>query len=208
MIWKRGGKRIYFGQFWQFSGGTVELFPCGVELWYGGAAGVLKPLTIHLLPQLVSHTHSYIIPLLVTHSYIGQQYEINRWGVLDTTLCDKVCQWLATGRLFSPGTPVSSTCKTYHHDIVEIGVKHHNPNPEINTYRSISQLLLLNYSIEEFVLASKKQHGNITHWCINVKKYRESNTKWTIQRNWQHMVHKTKNTKEKHFYQISCIMLP
>ena len=21
-----------------------------------------------------------------------------RWGVLDTTLCDKVCQWLATGR--------------------------------------------------------------------------------------------------------------
>jgi len=20
-----------------------------------------------------------------------------RWGVLDTTLCDKVCQWLATG---------------------------------------------------------------------------------------------------------------
>ena len=24
-------------------------------------------------------------------------------------LCDKVCQWLATGRWFSPGTPVSST---------------------------------------------------------------------------------------------------
>jgi hypothetical protein len=28
-----------------------------------------------------------------------------------TTLCDKVCQWLATGRLFSPGPPVSSTNK-------------------------------------------------------------------------------------------------
>ena len=27
-----------------------------------------------------------------------------RWGVLDTTLYDKVCQWLATGRWFSPGT--------------------------------------------------------------------------------------------------------
>jgi hypothetical protein len=25
-----------------------------------------------------------------------------RWGVLDTTLCDKVCQWLTTGRWFSP----------------------------------------------------------------------------------------------------------
>jgi len=24
------------------------------------------------------------------------------WGVLDTTLCDKVCQVLATGRWFSP----------------------------------------------------------------------------------------------------------
>ena len=31
----------------------------------------------------------------------------SRRGVLDTTLCDKVCQWLATGRWFSLGTPVS-----------------------------------------------------------------------------------------------------
>jgi len=29
-----------------------------------------------------------------------------------TTLCDKVCQWLATGWWFSPGSPVSSTNKT------------------------------------------------------------------------------------------------
>ena len=29
-----------------------------------------------------------------------------------TTLCDKVCQWLATGQWFSPGPPVSSTNKT------------------------------------------------------------------------------------------------
>jgi hypothetical protein len=28
---------------------------------------------------------------------------LHRRGVLDTTLCDKVCQWLATGRWFSPG---------------------------------------------------------------------------------------------------------
>ena len=26
-----------------------------------------------------------------------------------TTLCNKVCQWLAEGRVFSPGHPVSST---------------------------------------------------------------------------------------------------
>jgi hypothetical protein len=30
---------------------------------------------------------------------------------VDTTLCDKVCQWLATGQWFSPGTPVSFTIK-------------------------------------------------------------------------------------------------
>ena len=39
---------------------------------------------------------------------------------LDTTLCDKVCQWLATGRWFSQGTSVSTTNKTDRHDITEI----------------------------------------------------------------------------------------
>ena len=38
------------------------------------------------------------------------------------TLCDKVCQWLATGQWFSPGTPVSSN-KTDCHDITEILLK-------------------------------------------------------------------------------------
>jgi hypothetical protein len=42
-------------------------------------------------------------------------------------LCDKVCQWLAAGWLFSPGPPVSSTYKAYRHGIVEVesGVKDH-----------------------------------------------------------------------------------
>ena len=43
--------------------------------------------------------------------------------LLDKTLCDKVCQWLATGRWFSPGSPVSSTNKTDRHDIAEILLK-------------------------------------------------------------------------------------
>ena len=38
--------------------------------------------------------------------------------VLDTTLCGKVCQWLAAGRWFSPDTPVSDR-----HDITEILLK-------------------------------------------------------------------------------------
>ena len=40
-----------------------------------------------------------------------------------TTLCDKVWQWLATGRWFSPGLPVSSTNQTDCHDITEILLK-------------------------------------------------------------------------------------
>jgi hypothetical protein len=40
-----------------------------------------------------------------------------------TTLCDKVSQWLATGRWFSPGPPVSPTNKTNHNDISEILLK-------------------------------------------------------------------------------------
>jgi hypothetical protein len=44
-------------------------------------------------------------------------------SVLDKTLCDTVCQWLATGRWFSPGTPVSSTNKTDQHDKTDILLK-------------------------------------------------------------------------------------
>ena len=40
-----------------------------------------------------------------------------------TTLYDKVCQWLATGRWFSLGPPVSSTNKTDCHNITEILLK-------------------------------------------------------------------------------------
>ena len=40
-----------------------------------------------------------------------------------TTLCDKACQWLATGRWCFSGTPVSSTNKTDCHDISEILLK-------------------------------------------------------------------------------------
>ena len=42
-----------------------------------------------------------------------------RW----TTLCDKVCQWLVTGRWFSSFHPVSSTNKTDRHNVSEILLK-------------------------------------------------------------------------------------
>ena len=43
--------------------------------------------------------------------------------IICCSLCDQVCQWLATGQWFSPGTPVSSTNKTDRHNITEILLK-------------------------------------------------------------------------------------
>ena len=57
-------------------------------------------------------------------SYKRCEFESRSWrGVLDTTLCDKVCLLFAAGRWFSPGTLVSSTNKTDRHDITEILLK-------------------------------------------------------------------------------------
>jgi hypothetical protein len=39
------------------------------------------------------------------------------------TLCDKVCQWLVTGRWFSPGIPVSYTNEIDRHDVTKILLK-------------------------------------------------------------------------------------
>ena len=81
--------------------------------------------------------HHYIILLIrgPSWSYAISAYHHYResvscsWrGVLDTTLCDKVCLWLAAGLWFSLSTLVSSTNKTECNDIVESDVKHHKPN--------------------------------------------------------------------------------
>ena len=55
------------------------------------------------------------------YHHLSCECEPCSWGgVLDTTLCDKVCQWLITGRWFSLGTLVSSTKKTDCHGKSEI----------------------------------------------------------------------------------------
>ena len=47
----------------------------------------------------------------------------NRARYTTQSIHDKICQWLATDRWFSPGTPVSSTSKTDRHDITKILLK-------------------------------------------------------------------------------------
>ena len=99
-----------------------------------------------------------------------------RRGVLDTTSCDNVFQWLAAGRWFPPGTPVSSSNKTDCHNIAEILLKvtlktlNHKPRLLSNKYLvvfhdflfyNIAEILLMlalntNQSINLFYFLSKK----------------------------------------------------
>ena len=77
-------------------------------------------LTFHLrliLRQFLSHFHKDYLTTKITLTIKNSSL-----GVLDTTLCDKVCQWLAAGQWFSPGF---STNKTDCHvdDITEILLK-------------------------------------------------------------------------------------
>ena len=59
---------------------------------------------------------------------------------LNTTLCNKVCQWLTACRWFSPGTPVSFTNKTDRHDINEILLK-----VALNTITLVLTLILIHF---------------------------------------------------------------
>ena len=70
--------------------------------------------------MVVGFTTTYAIS---AYHHWSCEFKSYSWqGVFDTTLCDKVCQWLVISRWFSPGTPVSSTSKTFD-DITEILLK-------------------------------------------------------------------------------------
>jgi hypothetical protein len=73
------------------------------------------------------------------------------WGVLDTTLCDQICQWITAGRWFSPGTPVSSTNNNYRHGIIEILLK--VALSTINQIKHLKTLLTLLYDRVDMLLA-------------------------------------------------------
>ena len=47
---------------------------------------------------------------IVAYHHLSCEFEPHSWrGVLDKTVCDKVCQWLATGLWISLGSPISAT---------------------------------------------------------------------------------------------------
>jgi hypothetical protein len=62
------------------------------------------------------HNHCY-------HDLYSTNPKLSLKILMKYHITDKVCQWLAVGRWFSPGTPVSSTNKTDHHNINEVLLK-------------------------------------------------------------------------------------
>ena len=55
------------------------------------------------------------------------EFEARLWQDELDTWCDKVCQWLAAGLWFSLGIWLPPP--QYNWNIVESGIKHHNPDP-------------------------------------------------------------------------------
>ena len=89
-------------------------------------------------------------------------------AVLDTTSRDKVCQLLAAGRLFPPGTLVSSTNKTDRHDINEILLK-----VALSTITLTPNIIISKYS------NNKDKHVELT-WTISLTKYKEATRNLSI----------------------------
>jgi hypothetical protein len=82
---------------------------------------------------------STTICIISAYHHLSCEFEPRLWQGILNTLCDKVCQWLAAGQRFSPGTPVSSTNKTDRHNITEILMK-----VALNTINQPNNLSLIN----------------------------------------------------------------
>ena len=69
-----------------------------------------------------SWSYNYLFSQYISPLTLWVRISLRR-GVLDTTLCVKVCDWPLTGRWVCVGTLVSSFNKTDRHDINEILLK-------------------------------------------------------------------------------------
>jgi hypothetical protein len=116
------------------------------------------------------------------------------WDVLGTTLCDEVCQWLAAGLWFSPGTPVFSTDKTDHHDIAEILLKvalntititlfmtyflTYQAYKDMSVFVIISILFyIVNCHIDIIIRSIVHHHGNRTNIYLDIDKEEQNKYK-------------------------------
>ena len=79
------------------------------------------------------------------------------------TLCEKVCQSLAAGQWFSPGTPASFTNKTDFNDW-NIGVNHHNSNPFSSLNRNKRDV-----EVWSIVIDQSRNKSDVDVWSIIIE---------------------------------------
>jgi hypothetical protein len=97
-----------------------------------------------------SWIYNYLCNQCLSPLTLWVRIQLKRGG-FDTTLCDNVCQWLAAGQWFSPGTPVSSTNNIDRHEITEILLKvvlnaippHQKKKPHKDLFYSLVRTTLL-----------------------------------------------------------------
>jgi hypothetical protein len=91
-----------------------------------------------------------------------------RRGVLNATLCDKVCQWLVTGWWFSLGTLVFSTNKTDRLDITEILLKVALKNITPNLLKLCLVLECWHLCFEYLKICLAQQIGQLKNMIANM----------------------------------------
>ena len=90
-------------------------------------------------------------------------------GARCTTLCDKICYWLATGRWFSPGSPPIKL--TAMHDIIEILLK-----VALNTIKpNQTKLIRLNFQYTVIISIAYVVSRNTTCTCLCCRVYKRTN---------------------------------
>jgi hypothetical protein len=103
----------WFLQIWR----TIESVSMGWIMSPLLLVGTLTLLNLRLVRLLYCSCSSTILYGSLNYNYLCKHCPspLTLWvrihlrrGILDITLCDKVCQWFATGRWFYSGTPVSS----------------------------------------------------------------------------------------------------
>ena len=95
------------------------------------------------------------------------EFEPRSWqSVFDTTLYDKVCHSLTTGRWFSSGTPVSFSNKTNRHDITDINPPTHS-NKVTKCYNFFFTLYNINCIADIFDIYWTLQNSRIFELFVN-----------------------------------------
>jgi hypothetical protein len=109
-----------------------------------GNRNIIKPFRGHC-------DRDHMVVGITTTSSISAwrfEFKFRSWRcLLNTTLCDKVCQWLVAGQLFFPDTPISTTNKTDCLDITEILLKN---VLNILTLKPLNDVVFIQVSMNQF----------------------------------------------------------